>query len=147
MTYANEAVGIVRAVQAAGMPVVISFTVETDGRLPSGQPLGEAIDAVDAATEEATAYFMVNCAHPTHFEHVLDPEQSWTSRIRGVRANASTKSHAELDESDELDAGDPHDLAERYRMLRAHLLNLTVVGGCCGTDDTHVRQICDAVRA
>jgi homocysteine S-methyltransferase len=147
LTYAGEAIGIVRAARAAGMPVVISFTVETDGRLPSGQPLGDAIDEVDAATGGGTSYFMVNCAHPTHFEHVLDPEQHWAERIRGVRANASTKSHAELDESDELDAGDPHDLADRYRTLRTRLPNLTVVGGCCGTDDTHVRQICDSVLA
>jgi homocysteine S-methyltransferase len=76
---------------------------------------------------------------------VLDPEQPWTARIRGVRANASTKSHAELDESDELDAGDPHDLADRYRALRERLPNLTVVGGCCGTDETHVREICDSI--
>ena len=147
MTYAGEAIGIVRAAAAAGLPVVISFTVETDGRLPSGQPLGEAIAAVDQATEGAAAYFMVNCAHPTHFEHVLDPEEPWAARIRGVRANASTKSHAELDASDELDAGDARDLGDRYRTLRARLPNLTVVGGCCGTDETHVREICDAVLA
>jgi homocysteine S-methyltransferase len=147
LTYENEAIGIVRAARAAGLPVVISFTVETDGRLPSGRPLGEAIAAVDEATDGAAAYFMVNCAHPTHFEHVLDPEQPWAARIRGVRANASTKSHAELDESEELDAGDPDDLAERYRVLRERLPNLAVVGGCCGTDDSHVRLICDAVLA
>jgi S-methylmethionine-dependent homocysteine/selenocysteine methylase len=145
LTYANEAIGVVRAAKAAGLPVVISFTVETDGRLPSGQPLGEAIEAVEEATDGAAAYFMVNCAHPTHFEHVLDPEQPWAARIRGVRANASTKSHAELDESDELDAGDPRDLADRYRTLRERLPNLAVVGGCCGTDDTHVREICDSI--
>jgi S-methylmethionine-dependent homocysteine/selenocysteine methylase len=145
LTYANEAIGVVRAAKAAGLPVVISFTVETDGRLPSGRPLGEAIEAVEEATDGAAAYFMVNCAHPTHFEHVLDPRQPWTARIRGVRANASTKSHAELDESDELDAGDPHDLADRYRTLRERLPNLAVVGGCCGTDDTHVREICDSI--
>jgi S-methylmethionine-dependent homocysteine/selenocysteine methylase len=147
MTYAGEAIGIVRAAAAAGLPVVISFTVETDGRLPSGQPLGEAISAVDGATDEAAAYFMVNCAHPTHFEHVLDPDRPWAARIRGVRANASTKSHAELDASEDLDAGDAVDLGVRYRTLRARLPNLTVVGGCCGTDESHVREICDAVLA
>ncbi len=130
-----------------GMPVAISFTVETDGRLPSGQALGEAIEAVDAATDGAASYFMVNCAHPTHFAHVLDPSEPWIGRIRGVRANASTKSHAELDESDELDAGDPSDLADRYRTLQERLPNLCVVGGCCGTDDTHVRLIADSIVA
>ena len=100
MTYAAEAVGILRASSNSGLPAAISFTVETDGRLPSGQALGEAIDQVDRETEHAAAYFMINCAHPTHFEHVLEPDAPWVARVRGVRANASTKSHAELDEAD-----------------------------------------------
>jgi len=142
LTYAAEATGIARAAREIGIPVVLSFTVETDGRLPSGQPLGEAIEAVDAETDEAAAYFMVNCAHPTHFEHVLESTGPWVERIRGLRANASAKSHAELDEAEELDSGDPVDLAARYRALRPQLPNLNVVGGCCGTDERHVREIC-----
>jgi S-methylmethionine-dependent homocysteine/selenocysteine methylase len=98
LTYANEAVGVLRAAEAWGMPAAISFTVETDGRLPSGQPLCEAIEQVDAETGEATAYFMVNCAHPTHFRDVFDDSGPWLDRIHGLRANASAKSHAELDE-------------------------------------------------
>jgi homocysteine S-methyltransferase len=124
------------------MPVVLSFTVETDGRLPTGQPLGEAIEQVDAETGGAPAYFMVNCAHPTHFEHVLE-SGAWRERIRGVRANASRMSHAELDEAEELDAGDPDELAGGYERLRARLPNLTVLGGCCGTDHRHVRAVVD----
>jgi homocysteine S-methyltransferase len=142
MTYAAEAVGIVRAASEEGLPAVVSFTVETDGRLPSGQPLGEAIDQVDEETQEAAAYFMINCAHPTHFEHILKPDSRWTARVRGVRANASTKSHAELDEATTLDAGDPEDLASCHGRLRASLPNLNVVGGCCGTDHRHVAAIC-----
>ncbi len=142
MTYAAEAVGIVRAASNAGLPAAISFTVETDGRLPSGQPLGEAIDQVDRETEHAAAYFMINCAHPTHFAHVLEPGAPWVARVRGVRANASTKSHAELDEATELDDGDPDDLASRHDSLRLGLPALSVVGGCCGTDDRHVAAIC-----
>ena len=118
MTYVAEAVGILRASSNAGLPAAISFTVETDGRLPSGQALGEAIDQVDRETEHAAAYFMINCAHPTHFEHVLEPGASWVARVRGVRANASTKSHAELDEAEALDDGDPDDLARRHDALR-----------------------------
>jgi S-methylmethionine-dependent homocysteine/selenocysteine methylase len=142
LTYTDEAVGIVRAAQAIGVPVVISFTVETDGRLPSGESLHEAVDAVDGATGGGPAYFMINCAHPTHFADVLADMDSSLGRIRGLRANASTKSHAELDESDELDAGDPVDLAARYGALRAQLPHLTVVGGCCGTDHRHIGEIC-----
>jgi S-methylmethionine-dependent homocysteine/selenocysteine methylase len=144
LTYAAEATGIVRA--AGQLPVVISFTVETDGRLPSGQPLGEAIAQVDAETDGAPDYFMVNCAHPTHFLEVLEPAP-WLERLHGVRANASKKSHAELDEAEELDEGDPQDLAARYRELRERLPNLTVVGGCCGTDHRHVDAVCAAVTS
>jgi S-methylmethionine-dependent homocysteine/selenocysteine methylase len=142
MTYAAEAIGIARAAQAAGIPVVISYTVETDGRLPSGQALGDAIAECDAATGGAPAYYMVNCAHPTHFADALDGP--WTERIRGLRANASTRSHAELDEATELDDGDPADLGARHGSLSARLPQVTVLGGCCGTDERHVAAIGDA---
>ena len=145
MTYADEAVGVVRAARAAGLPVVISFTVETDGRLPSGQALSEAVEEVDALTDAAAAYFMVNCAHPSHFYDVLEPGSGWTARIRGLRANASRLSHAELDEAEELDEGDPAELADRYRELRERLPNLSVVGGCCGTDERHIAAVARAV--
>ena len=144
MTYAAEAIGVARAAREASLPVAISFTVETDGRLPSGQPLGEAIEEVDRETGEAPAYFMVNCAHPTHFEDVLSEDEPWRERIRGLRANASTMSHAELDEAPELDEGDPADLGARYAGLREKLPRLSVLGGCCGTDHRHVTEICSA---
>ena len=142
MTYAEEATGIVRAARAASIPAVVSFTIETDGRLPSGQPLDEAIEQVDGETDGAAAYFMINCAHPTHFADVLEPGSPTFERIRGLRANASTMSHAELDEAEELDEGDPVDLARRYAALRERLPNLNVVGGCCGTDHRHIRELC-----
>jgi homocysteine S-methyltransferase len=141
MTYAAEAIGVTRAARAAALPVVISFTVETDGRLPSGQPIGEAIEEVDRATDSGPAYYMINCAHPTHFDAVLDTIEAWPARIGGLRANASTKSHAELDEAEELDEGDPVDLGARHGALRDKLPNLSVLGGCCGTDHRHVAEI------
>jgi S-methylmethionine-dependent homocysteine/selenocysteine methylase len=144
MTYIEEAIGIAHAASEQGIPSAISFTVETDGRLPSGQELGGAIEQVDAATDGAPAYFMVNCAHPTHFEAVVEVDGAWRRRIRGLRANASTMSHAELDEATELDDGDPEDLASRYAGLRGALPELNVLGGCCGTDHRHVAAIRDA---
>jgi S-methylmethionine-dependent homocysteine/selenocysteine methylase len=144
MTYVDEAIGLTRAAAQSGMPVVISFTVETDGRLPSGQALGEAISQVDDETGGAPAYFMINCAHPTHFERVIEEHEPWRDRIRGLRANASTKSHAELDEATELDEGDPADLGSRHAALRAKLPELNVLGGCCGTDHRHVGAISEA---
>ncbi|HWR53272.1 MAG TPA: homocysteine S-methyltransferase family protein [Bryobacteraceae bacterium] len=144
INYAEEAIGIARAAEHAGMPVVISFPVETNGRLPTGETLRSAIERVDAATSAYVLYFMINCAHPTHFEHVLAEDEPWTERIRGLRANASRKSHAELNESAELDTGDPAELASRYAELKLRLPNLTVMGGCCGTDHRHVEQIAGA---
>jgi S-methylmethionine-dependent homocysteine/selenocysteine methylase len=141
MTYAAEATGIAEAARAAGLPVVLSFTVETDGTLPSGQPLREAIGTVDEATGAYPAYYMINCAHPDHFRHALEPGAAWTSRIRGLRANASRLSHAELDAAEELDTGDPAELAALYHDLRAVHPGLSVLGGCCGTNATHVDAI------
>jgi homocysteine S-methyltransferase len=144
MTYAAEAIGVTRAAAAAGMPVVISFTLETDGRLPSGQTLGDAIQQVDNATDGAPAYFMINCAHPTHFEDALSGGEPWLRRLGGLRTNASTKSHAELDEAETLDEGDPADLAARHAALKSLVPSVNVLGGCCGTDHRHVDAICDA---
>ena len=144
MTYTDEAIGIARAASRRGMPVAISFTLETDGRLPSGDTLGDAIGVVDEATSGTVAYYMINCAHPTHFQEILQADEPWRQRVRGLRANASTKSHAELDEAEELDEGDPSDLGRRYATLRESLPNLNVLGGCCGTDERHVASIRDA---
>jgi len=147
MTNANEAVGVTRAAQAAGLPAAISFTLETDGRLPTGQGLAEAIAEVDAATGSAPAYYMINCAHPTHFEATLEAGGAWVKRIRGIRANASRRSHAELNEAPDLDEGNPAELGAEYRALRARHPHINVLGGCCGTDQRHVGAICGACTA
>jgi homocysteine S-methyltransferase len=141
LNYIEEAAGIVQAARAARIPVVISFTLETDGRLPTGESLPEAIQATDAETDGYAAYYMINCAHPTHFRHLFNDAGAWRDRIRGVRANASRRSHAELDESPDLDAGNPPELGAQYRELRALLPGLNVLGGCCGTDHRHVGAI------
>ncbi len=145
MTYPDEAVGVVEAAAGVDLPVVVSFTVETDGRLPSGLDLGAAIHDVDERTGAAAAYFMVNCAHPTHFATLLDPDEPWVSRVQGIRANSSTMSHAELDVAEELDRGDVAGLAGHYGDLQRRLPQLRVVGGCCGTDIEHVTAIAEAL--
>ncbi|MBV6487540.1 MAG: homocysteine S-methyltransferase family protein [Pseudorhodoplanes sp.] len=144
LNYAEEAIGIARAAKAADMPVVISFTVETDGRLPNGQTLKDAIVQTDRETGNTPAYYMLNCAHPAHFADALARNESWIGRLRGIRANASMRSHAELDAAPDLDIGDPADLGRRYRDLRARLRHVNVLGGCCGTDHRHVEEICMA---
>lgn len=147
MTYAEEAIGVAHAAAKAGLPSAISFTLETDGRLPNGQALGKAIEQVDGETGAAPAYYMINCAHPTHFEDVLEAGAPWVARIGGLRTNASIKSHAELDEATKLDEGDPADLGARHAVLKTRLPGVNVLGGCCGTDDRHVAAICTAWRA
>ena len=141
MTNISEAIGITRAAQALGLPVVISFTVETDGRLPSGDLLSEAITAVDEATNEGPAYYMINCAHPDHFRDTVTGEARWISRIGGLRANASRLSHEELDNSETLDQGNPDEFGQLHEELAHMLLGLRVVGGCCGTDHRHVECV------
>ena len=143
MNYVQEAIGIAEAAKEFQMPVAISFTVETDGRLPTGQPLKEAIEQVDSATRSYPSYYMLNCAHPDHFQTAL--RGPWAARIRGLRANASRKSHAELNESTSLDAGNPAELGMQYAELKGGLLpKLNVMGGCCGTDYRHVESIAAA---
>jgi homocysteine S-methyltransferase len=147
INYAEEGAGIARAAAEADLPVVIGLTVETDGRLATGQPLGAAIAAIDAASEGAPAYYMVNCAHPTHFAEVLAEGGDWIDRLGGLRPNASALSHAELDAATELDDGDPANLGERVAELRRRHGRLTVFGGCCGTDHRHVGAMCLACAA
>lgn len=146
MTNVEEATGVALAARDAAMPLALSFTVETDGRLPTGQALGEAVRAVDEATGASPAYFMINCAHPSHFAALLDTDEDWVKRIRGLRANASRCSHAELDEATELDDGDPVEMGEDYRALLRRQPLINVLGGCCGTDHRHVEAICGATR-
>ncbi|GFE66923.1 homocysteine S-methyltransferase family protein [Litoreibacter roseus] len=147
ITNAPEAVGIVRAAAAAHIPVVISFTLETDGRLPSGQTLADAIMEVDEATRKGPLYYMINCAHPDHFSDVVSEDAAWLARIGGVRANASRLSHAELDACETLDDGNPEEFGHQHAELARLLPSLKVVGGCCGTDHRHVGCVADHLNA
>ena len=144
MNYVEEAIGITNAANQADIPVVISFTVETDGNLPTGQTLKSAIAQVDSVTAGYPAYYMINCAHPTHFEHILAEGGEWLVRIRGLRANASHRSHAELNEAPVLDIGNPAELGAQYARLKRRLPHLNIMGGCCGTDHRHLEQIAQA---
>jgi homocysteine S-methyltransferase len=145
INYVNEGLGIALAAKESDLPVVISFTVETDGKLPSGESLKEGIERIDQATGNYPMYYMVNCAHPSHFSDEFGADNEWKKRISGVRANASSKSHAELNESTEIDAGDREELAKWYKVMKEQLPNLNVLGGCCGTGADHIEAICEEV--
>lgn len=140
MNYVEEAIGIARAAKVAGMPVVISFTVETDGKLPTGQSVADAIAAVDTATNAAPIYYMINCAHPDHYAAILEGAD-WTHRLGGMRANASRMSHEELDNAEELDDGDPQEFGQLHAQMMQGLTAIKVLGGCCGTDHRHVGAV------
>jgi S-methylmethionine-dependent homocysteine/selenocysteine methylase len=144
MTNVPEAIGVTRTAQTHGLPAVIAFTTETDGCLPTGQTVREAIETVDAATGAGPAYYMINCAHTSHFDEVLRGTASWTKRIKGIRANASKCSHAELDEAEELDDGDPREFGRDYAELRRRQPQISVLGGCCGTDHRHIQEILES---
>ncbi len=148
MNYVEEAIGIACAADAARLPVVISFTVETNGKLPTGMSLRDAIEQADKSVSEPPLYYMINCAHPTHFSHELQAgkNEQWTTRIKGLRANSSCKSHAELDEATELDRGNPHELGIEHKKLKEMFNQLNVFGGCCGTDEVHVLAIASQVK-
>lgn len=147
LTNVPEAIGIANAAAEAGVPCVISFTLETDGRLPAGELLSDAIAQVDAHAKTKPAYFMINCAHPDHFNNMIPTGAEWVNRIGGVRANASRMSHEELDCCETLDSGDPVELGQQYASLRQRLPNLKVFGGCCGTDHRHLSQFCKVLAA
>lgn len=139
MTHPGEAIGIIRKAMALEVPLVLSFTVETDGRLPTGQGLADALAEVESATGGYCRYYGVNCAHPDHFSAVL-PE-AWLPRIGMIRPNASRQSHAELDEATELDDGDPQEYGVLYARIARRLPALRVIGGCCGSDMRHIHAV------
>lgn len=145
INYINEGLGIAKAAKAWKLPIIISFTVETNGHLPSGESLEEAIQRIDVETGVYPLYYMINCAHPTHFFAQIERGGDWLSRLGGIRANASACSHAELDEATELDAGDHQELAAWYRNLKTYCPNLRSFGGCCGTDASHLTLISEAL--
>ena len=141
LNYIEEGIGIALAAKEKEVPLVLSFTVETDGLLPSGDTLTQAIQTIDQRTDSYPAYYMINCAHPSHFLTTLESGKDALKRILGIRANASCKSHAELDEALELDAGDPKKLADWYAKMYSLMPHLQVFGGCCGTDEVHLSAI------
>lgn len=142
MNYVEEAAGIALAARDCNMPVCISFTVETDGNLPGGTSLERAIAAVDEASDGWAAYFMINCAHPSHFEHLFEAGGDWLARVKGLRGNASCMSHEELDNSETLDDGNPEQFGRELNALRQLVPGVNVLGGCCGTDHRHIEHVC-----
>ena len=146
LCYPEEASGIVRAARRFDMPVAIAFTVETDGRLPTGVSVKEAIEQVDEESDGGAQYFLINCAHPDHFTKIFTDEP-WMKRLRGVVANASRCSHAELDNAEELDDGDPNELGIQVGGLRKQFSHFNILGSCCGSNLRHMKRILEEAKA
>ena len=139
ITHPGEAVGMVNRARELGLPFALSFTVETTGRLPTGQDLASALGEVETATDGYCRFYGINCAHPEHFVDQLP--SGWLNRIGVIRPNASRCSHAELDEATELDDGDPEEFGALYAKMAKRLPELRVIGGCCGSDMRHIKAV------
>jgi len=143
MTYAEEAIGIAWAAQIAGMPVVISFAIESNGNLPSGQSLKRAIEQVDQATSNTPSYYMIDCAHPAYLQSRLPINESWTDRIYGIVGNISC-SNTHLDTTKNTENIHLKSFGTECLALTRKLRNLTVLGGCCDHNHRHIEAICEA---
>ena len=136
----QEAIGLVRAAKAAGMPVIVSFIAANGGRLQGGETLQQAITLVDAATGSGPDYYMINCTHPTEFEQGLTPGD-WTTRLGGFMPNAVAMETLDLCKLGHLEDGDPAELGHQMADLARRFPHINVWGGCCGTDGRHIGQI------
>jgi len=144
LSYVDEAVGVVKAARSSKMPVAISFTLGTDGCLPTGLNLVDAIEQVDTAAGGGPDYYMINCVHPVYFTETLASGDPRLKRVQGLMPNASSKSHEELDEAKELDEGNPAELAEQLHEIRKGMPWVNILAGCCGTDSRLAKAICEA---
>jgi len=143
----DEAVGLVRAAQKSDLPVVVSFSLGDDGTLKTGPAFGEAIEAVDQATDNGPAYYMINCTHPVDFAPAFDVPGDWTNRLGGIRPNASSLDHGVLCQLGHLEEGDPDELGQQMADMARRFPQINVWGGCCGTDYEHIDKIATAVLA
>lgn len=142
-----EAVGIARAAAAAGLPLNLSFTLDSDHRLQSGPSLREAIEATDAQAGAAQPdSYGINCSHPLEFEPALEPGD-WVRRIRSLRPNAAKMDKVALCQLGHIEEGDPEDLGRTMGDLARRMPDVDIWGGCCGTWDKHFDRIAHHVGA
>jgi S-methylmethionine-dependent homocysteine/selenocysteine methylase len=142
VTNLNEAIAVIEVAKEMNIPVAVSFSLESDGKLLSGLSLENAIQTVDEATDGYTTYFGINCVHPTR---ILQPLENMDLEVRQriglIRGNASLKTHEELDNSDTLDRGHIPTFVSALKKVLVLLPGIKVVGGCCGTDEEHLTAI------
>jgi len=148
LTFNNtpEAIGVARAATTIGVPLTVSLTVNSNGRLKSGPTVAEAVKSIDAeAGKSAPAFYMLNCSHPVEFEPALT-EGAWLERLRGFRPNASKMEKIALCKLGHLEEGNPVELGRLMGDLARRIPHMDIWGGCCGTGETHLREIAKNVR-
>lgn len=139
-----EATGMAQAMSATGLPYIISFTIQKDGRLIDGTAISEAIAYIDNKATVKPLCYMANCVHPSIVSEALLQPFNQThivfNRFLGIQGNTSPLSYAELDGSLDLRCSDPAQFAVEMLKLR-EISNIKIFGGCCGTDNRHMEQI------
>ena len=148
LTFNNtpEAIGVARAAARIGVPLAISFTLNSASRLSSGPSLAQAVETVEAETGGTPAFYSLNCSHPVEFEPALTAGD-WIGRVRGFRPNASKMDKIALCKLGHLEEGDPVELGRLMGALARRYPHMDVWGGCCGTGDVHLDQIAREVVA
>ena len=144
-TSAEEAIGLICAARAHGLPIIFSFMPDAAGGSEAQPTLRDMIEQVDAATDCYALFYGINCSHPREFEPLLGSGGDWLGRIGMLRPNASSKEKVELCQIGRLERGDPIDLAAHMGRLAQRMPNVIAWGGCCGTWDEHLELIAQAV--
>ena len=139
-----EAAGLAKAIDDTGLPYIISFTIQQDGKLIDGTTIADAIQYIDERTVNRPVCYMANCVHPSIvLKALLQPFNHLSivkERFRGVQANTSSLSYKELDNSVDLKWSAADKFAEEMMKL-ANIGNFQIWGGCCGTDDRHMECV------
>ena len=139
-----EALGMARAMASTGLPYIISFTICRAGTLIDGTSIDAAIEHIDSHTDQPPALYMTNCVHPSIVYEALSQPMNQTERVaarfKGVQANTAALDYSAMDGAQELITADPETLAEAMLRLCKDK-GLSVFGGCCGTDGSHIEAI------
>ncbi len=137
----TEAAGIADAMADTGMCYILSFVILENGSLLDGTPLSTAISNIDDTVSRAPIGYAINCVHPDTACSGLKAEISGLkNRIIGFFGNTSARTPEELDGLAALETEDPELFSCSIENLTRQF-SIPVVGGCCGTDHTHIEFI------
>lgn len=138
----DETLGMAAAIEKSGLPYIISFMIRENGTITDGNSIHDAIYTVDNSVSKKPICYMANCVHPRIVKHALQLNDTKLvrERFKGIQANAAYLLPEELDKPSETISSNTKDLADEMISLNEEF-KLKIFGGCCGTDDTHLREI------